>query len=161
MEGVTAAQLKAIYLARATHWSELGGSSGQIVAVNKAAGRATLDVFAAFLHLAPPELTGDVIIGENEQAIKMVVANPGAIAYVSIGTARQAIASGAPLRLVTVAGVAATTGALGDGRYPLRRPLNIVSNGAPSPLARRFLEFAASSVVDDLIHELDFIPPAR
>lgn len=152
-----AEQLRALFTGRLRKWraSEPGVP---VVAVNKAAGRATLDVFAAYLDLDPSRLTGDVVIGENEQAVKMVTANRGAVGYVSIGTAAAAIDRGEALRIVPVEGLTPDAENLADGSYPIYRPLNLVDVGEPAPLVARFLEFASSGSVAELIHELDFVP---
>ncbi len=65
---------------------------GAITVVNKADGRSTLDVFVAASGVPAREIKAQVIIGDNEQGIKVVAGNPRAIGYVSI--AQPSIRSG-------------------------------------------------------------------
>jgi phosphate transport system substrate-binding protein len=60
-----------------------------------------------------------------------------------------------------MAGVEATVEGVRSGRFPLSRPLNLVTFGEPGSLARRFIEFAQSEAVDDLISAQYFVAPPR
>lgn len=154
-------QIKAIYTGKITNWQQLGGDDRKITVVNKAEGRSTLELFLHHFQLANPEIRAHVVIGDNQQGIKTVAGNIGAIGYVSIGTAEYEEAHGTPVRLQAMGGVAATAANVRDGRFPLSRPLNLVSKGAPNGLAKRFIEFAQSAAVDDLVTAQYFVPLAR
>lgn len=154
-------QIKAIYTGKITNWQQLGGDDRKITVVNKAEGRSTLELFLHHFQLANPEIRAHVVIGDNQQGIKTVAGNIGAIGYVSIGTAEYEEAHGTPVRLLAMGGVAATAANVRDGRFPLSRPLNLVSKGAPNGLAKRFIEFAQSAAVDDLVTAQYFVPLAR
>ncbi len=60
-----------------------------------------------------------------------------------------------------MAGVAATVENVRTGRFPLSRPLNLVTRGAPSPRAGRFIGFARSAAVGDLVESQFFVRPER
>lgn len=155
------AQIKAVYTGRIRDWHAAGGPSRPIVVVNKAEGHSTLELFLHYTGLKNSQIRAQAVIGDNEQGIKTVAGNPGAIGYVSIGAAEYAVEHGVPIKLLPMAGVEATTGAVRSGRFPLSRPLNLVTRGAPSPLARRFIAFAQSPAVRDLIEAQYFVPPPR
>lgn len=150
-------QVAAIYQGEIRSWRELGaedpgdlgdlGEEAGIVVVHKAEGRATRAVFLEYLGLEGREVAADVVVGENEQAVKTVAGSPGAIGYVSIGTATIDIAAGVPIRLVPVGGVEATLESLRGGRYPIARSLNLVTLGPVSDLARDFIAFIRSPAV--------------
>jgi phosphate transport system substrate-binding protein len=57
--------------------------------------------------------------------------------------------------------VAPTVANVRDGKFPLSRPLNLVVKGTPDALARRFIDFAQSKEVHDLVKEQYFVPLAR
>lgn len=151
-------QVAAIYTGQIRDWGELGGPGAPITVVNKAEGRATLEVFTRYFGLKNSQIRAHVIIGDNEQAVKVVAGNRNAIAYVSIGTAEHNQELGVPVRLLALDGVPASSEQLQKGRYPLRRILHLVSREQPQGLAKRFLEFALSSQVHHLIREQDFVP---
>jgi phosphate transport system substrate-binding protein len=154
-------QLRAIYTGEITRWHEVGGRDERITVVNKAEGRSTLTLFLDYLGLRNSALKPQVIIGDNQQGIKTVAGNRGAIGYVSIGAAEFDTTRGTPIRLLPLEGVPATVAAVREGHYPLARPLNLVTRGEATGLARRFLEFAQSEAVDDLIEAQFFVPPTR
>ena len=94
------AQIKSIYLGEVSNWQEVGGHDAPITVVNKAAGRATLDVFVAYYDLDERAIDADVVIGDNEQGVMTVSGNPDAIGYVSVGTARYNAGEGVPIRIL-------------------------------------------------------------
>ena len=154
-------QIKAIYTGSITNWRQLGGEDRRITVVNKAEGRSTLELFLHHFQLKNPEIRAHVVIGDNQQGIKTVAGNIGAIGYVSIGTAEYEEAHGTPIRLLPMAGVPATVANVRDGRFPLSRPLNLVSKGIPAGLAKQFIQFAQSAAVDDLVTAQYFVPLAH
>lgn len=155
------AQVVDIYKGQIKTWDKVGGPAAPITVVNKAEGRSTLELFLQYYKLAADDVKAQVIIGENEQAIKTVIGNPNAIAYVSIGTAEFDVQHGAPIRLLSVGGVAPSTESVATGHYPLARPLNLVTKGPPNELARTFIAFAQSEAVTDLVTSQHFVRPAK
>ncbi|MEO6264681.1 MAG: phosphate ABC transporter substrate-binding protein [Luteimonas sp.] len=158
---LTDAQIKAIYTGRISNWKSVGGKDRRITVVNKAEGRSTLELFLHHFALKNSAIKAQVIIGDNQQGIKTVAGNPGAIGYVSIGSAEFEAAQGTPIKLLPMASVAATVANVRNGRFPLSRPLNLVTKGAPSGLAKRFIDFARSGKVNDLVEAQFFVPLAR
>ena len=151
-------QVKKIYSKQVTQWSEVGGKNAPITVVNKAEGRSTLEVFQSFFQFQPKEIKADVIIGDNQQGLKTVVANPDAIGYVSIGAAQVEIQRGEPLKLLPMDGVLPSLENVKNTTYPLSRELNIVTNGEPSPLVTRFIDYATSHQVTALVSDQQLIP---
>ena len=99
-------QIKAIYRGRIKNWKEVGGKDMAITVVNKAEGRSTLELFLLYTELKNSDIKAQVVIGDNQQGIKSVAANPGAIGYVSIGSAEYEEAHATPIRLIPLRGVA-------------------------------------------------------
>lgn len=158
---LTDAQVVGIYTGKIARWSEVGGRDAAIVVVNKAEGRSTLELFLHHFALQNTDVKAHVVIGDNEQGIKTVAGNPNAIGYVSIGTAEVDAAQGTPIKLLPVAGVAASTEAVRHGTFPISRPLNLVVRGTPSATVEAFLRFASSPDVDDLVRQQSFVPLDR
>lgn len=161
LRALTDDQIKAIYRGQIRNWKEVGGKDQTITVVNKAEGRSTLELFLQYTGLKNSEIKAQVVIGDNQQGIKSVAANPGAIGYVSIGTAEYEENHQTPIRLIPLRGVAASVANVRDGKFPLARPLNLVTKGAPTGLAKRFIEFATSGAVNDLVDAQFFVPLAR
>lgn len=155
---LTDEQVVDIYTGAITDWSEVGGGQAPITVVNKAEGRSTLELFLGYFGLKNEQVKASVVIGDNEQGIKTVAGNPDAIGYVSVGAAEYSAGSGVALKLLPMAGVAATTENVRNGSFPLSRELNLVTKQEPQGLARDFIEYARSPEVNDLIEGLYFVP---
>ncbi len=158
--GLSDDQVVALFTGEAGRWSSVGGADRPVVVVHKAEGRSTLDLFLDHFGLDNRGVRPSVVIGDNEQGIKTVAGQAGAVGYVSIGAAEHARGRGVPIRLLPMRGVAATTDNLLRGRFPLSRPLNLVTRGEPGQLARQFIDFARSPAVHDLVDELSFVAVA-
>lgn len=156
---LSAEQITSIYTNEVNNWRDVGGDDREMTVVHKAEGRATLEVFLKHFGLDNTGITPDVIVGDNEHGVKTVVGSDGAIGYVSIGTAEADIELGLPIRLLPLGGVEATTGNVAAGRFPMSRPLNLVTTESASPLAHAFVSYCQSGDVHDLIRSQYFVPP--
>jgi phosphate transport system substrate-binding protein len=157
---LSADQVRAIYTGRVLNWKEVGGKDQRITVVNKAEGRSTLELFTTHFQLKNSEIKAQVVIGDNQQGVKTVAGNPGAIGYVSIGTGEFEVEQGTPLQLLPLDGIAPTSDAVRSGKFPLSRPLNLVTKGEPTGRVKQFIEFARSAQVNDLVKEQFFVPVA-
>ncbi len=160
VENLTTRQVIDLYTGRAANWRFVSAKDAPVVVVSKADGRATLELFLRHFHLEPSEIRADVIIGDNEQGIKIVAGNPHAIGYVSIGSAEYGAEHGAPIKLLSLDAVPASSAAVRAGRFTLARPLTLITTRRPPALARAFIDFAASSQARDLVATHAFVPLA-
>jgi len=151
-------QIVDIYTKKITNWQAVGGKNAPITVVNKAEGRSTLELFAHYFKLEPKDIKADVVIGDNEQGIKTVAGNPNAIGYVSIGSAEYNATHGTPIKLLPVKGVAASIANVASEKFPISRPLNLVTKTAPTGLQKDFIEFARSQGVQDIVKQQYFVP---
>ncbi len=154
-------QIIDIYTGKIVNWREVGGRDAPITVVNKAEGRSTLELFLQFLGLTNTEVKPQVVIGDNQQGIKTVSGNPNAIGYVSIGSAEYEAEHGVAVKLLPLAGIAASVENVRNLSFPLSRPLNLVTKTAPTGLVKTFIEFAHSEQVDDLIAAQYFVAVPR
>lgn len=157
IQALSKEQIRNIYLGRITNWKELGGADMPITVVNKASGRSTLELFAGFMSLEPADIKANIVIGENEQGIKTVANSPGAIGYVSIGTAEYSERSGTALKLISLGGQVPSTQNVADKKYDLSRTLNLVTKGKPSVAVSHFIDYVQSASVKDLVEEQYFV----
>jgi len=158
---LTDAQITGIFKGNITDWKDVGGKAGRITVVNKAEGRSTLELFLNYFKFKNSEIKAQVVIGDNAQGIKTVAGNPGAIGYVSIGAAEFEAGQGTPIKLLPMSGVAPSVENVRNGSFPLSRPLNFVTKREPQGSARRFIDFARSKNVNELIKAEYFAPLAE
>jgi phosphate transport system substrate-binding protein len=161
VQALTREQIIDIYLGKIVNWKDVGGKDEKITVVNKAEGRSTLELFLAYFKLNNRDIKAQVVIGDNQQGVKTVGGNPGAIGYVSIGTAEFESQNGVPIKLLPLGGVVASSENVRNGTFPLMRQINLVTKNAPQGLQKQFIDFATSPAVIDLVKEQYFVPPAR
>ncbi|OUR99095.1 ABC transporter substrate-binding protein [Gammaproteobacteria bacterium 42_54_T18] len=154
-------QIRNIYTGKIKNWLSLGGANTPITVVNKAEGRSTLELFLHHLMLKNSDIKASVIIGDNQQGIKTVSGNSGAIGYVSVGAAVYEAEYGTPIKLLPMGGVEANVEEIKRRRFPLSRPLNFITKQEPKGLVEQFILFAQSTVVNDLIEEQFFVSLAK
>jgi phosphate transport system substrate-binding protein len=158
---LTDEQVVSIYTGKLSNWKDVGGKDAPITVVNKAEGRSTLELFCHYYKLKNADIKAHVVIGDNAQGIKTVAGNPDSIGYVSIGTAEYEAKQGTPIKMLPCSGVAASIDNVANGKFPLARPLNLVTKKAPEGLAKEFIEFAQSHKVHDIVKEQYFVPITR
>jgi len=158
VQSLTDQQVVEIYTGKIKNWKEVKGKDAPITVVNKAEGRSTLELFIHYFKLKNSDIKAQVVIGDNEQGIKTVAGNPNSIGYVSIGTAEHDASNGVPIKLLPVSGIAATTENVQNGKFPISRPLNLVTKTTPQGLDKAFIEFARSPQVQDIVKEQNFVP---
>lgn len=154
-------QIVDIYTGKIQSWKEVGGRDQKITVVNKAEGRSTLELFAQYFGLKNSDIKAQVVIGDNQQGIKTIAGNPGAIGYVSIGSAEFEIDNKVPIQMLPMNGVVPSTESVRAGQFPLSRPLNLVSKGPATGLTKQFADFARTPAVYDLVKEQYFVPVGR
>lgn len=158
---LTDREVREIYTGKVLNWKQVGGKDAKIVVINKAEGRSTLGVFLDYFRLTNQQIRASIVIGDNQQGIMSVAADPQAIAYVSIGAASQEIRRGSTIRLLPLAGINANIQNVKTGQYPLSRPLNLVTTLPVKPSIERFMTFASSPQVQDLVENQFFVTPKR
>ncbi|GAA6154299.1 phosphate ABC transporter substrate-binding protein [Pseudoteredinibacter isoporae] len=151
-------QIIDIYTGKIKNWRQLSGKDETIAVVSKADGRSTLELFLSYFNLNSSDIQAHAIIGDNEHAIKTVLANKAAIAYVSIGTAEYNASTGVAIKLLANDGIVASTENVANGSFPLARSLNLVTRGEPSTLAQSFIDFSQSPQAHSAIKRQYFVP---
>ena len=158
VQGLSREQVIDIYTGKINNWQQVGGENIVISVINKAEGRSTLELFLAYFKLKNSQIKPQVIIGDNQQGIKTVLANRGAIAYVSIGTAEYEESIGAAIKRIAVDGEIASIENVRNGQFSLSRELNLVTHGKSSGLAQQFIRYTQSAHVHDIVRSQFFVP---
>ncbi len=158
VQSLTDAEIRRIYRGDITDWSIVGGRELQITVINKSAGRATLEVFLDYFELDNRDIQPHLVAGENQQVIQAVTSDRAAVGYVSIGTAEYEAQNGAAIKLLPLAKQRATTVNVRTGKYPMSRPLNVITRGAPDPELEAFMEFWQTPAAADIIRQHHFVP---
>jgi len=158
VQNLTRAQLKGILTGRIKNWKDVGGNDEPIVVANRAEGRSELGLVTAFLGIKPSEIKAHLIVGENSHGIKTISRNKRAMTYLSVGHALKEIEFGSPVKLVSLDGVKPSFKTVSSGKFPLARPLNLITKEMPSGLKKAFIDYAKSKSVADIIVSQSFVP---
>ncbi len=157
IQKITNKQLKNIYTGKTTNWKQLGGLDKEITVIQRAQGRSEVSLVCQYFDVKPSDIKADLIAGENQQGIKMVANDESAIVYMSVGTSEYEVSRGTPIKLLPLKSIPATAENVAKGDYPLSRPLIFVTQSHPSQLVSKFIEFAQSPQVNDLIKDHSFV----
>lgn len=166
VSGLTKAQLIDIYTGKTDNWKTLGGNDRQVVRISKEVGRSTLELFEHYTGLLSadrnksdkPQISKQsYIIGSNIESLTLVGGMPGAIGYVSVGTARALAQAGMPVKIIPLDGIEPTDESIKNKRYPIVRPLNLVY-AKELPSVASFLALALSPQGQDVVKSLGFLP---
>jgi phosphate transport system substrate-binding protein len=132
-------QVQSIFAGEITNFSEVGGPDAPITVVSREEGSGTR---AAFEELVMEHGDAEKVITENAllqqsngQVRTTVASTPNTIACLSFGFLDDST------RGTPIDGVEPSVANVKNGSYPIFRPLNMLTNGAPNELAQAFLDF--------------------
>lgn len=149
---LTLAQIKDIYQGKITNWKELGGDDMKIVLIGRDSASGTREFFTEFV-LKKEDAASTMQEYSSNGAVKQAVAQtPGAIGYVSLEFVDNSV------KAFTLSGIAPTVENVINGSYSINRPLLMVTNGEPTGLAKKFLDFILSDEGQKIIAENGFVP---
>jgi phosphate transport system substrate-binding protein len=147
-------QVQKIFSGEITNYSEVGGPDAEIIVVSREEGSGTR---AAFEELVMEANDSEAVITENAllqqsngQVRTTVSTTPDSIAFLSFGFLDESV------NAVAIDEVAPTVENVKNGSYSIFRPLNMLTNGAPSELAQAFLDFILSDMGQEIVAE-DYI----
>ena len=154
---LTVEQIAAVFKGELTNWSQLGGADLEIACMGREAGSGTRDGFESItgtedLCVLAQELTSTGAV------IEAVRGNPQAIGYASLSS----VEGQEGVKAITVGGVACSEDTVKDGSYAIQRPFILVTkeDGALSPAAQAFFDWATSAGAADLIRLAGAVPVA-
>lgn len=146
-------QIAQIYTGEITDWSEVGGSSGEIVLIGREAGSGTRDGFESITNTEDAcqyrqELTSTGAV------VTAVESNPGAIGYASLASLGDSV------KALSVDGIAPSESAVRDGSYTVQRPFVLVTKEgvALSETAQDFFNYITSGEANEWISAAGVVP---
>jgi phosphate transport system substrate-binding protein len=156
VSGLTLNELKEIYAGNTTNWKEVGGPDQVIVVVGRDSASGTREFFFdAVMHKQDFTRT-QLEKNSNGAVAQTITQTPGAIGYVGLGyvdrgsKAVPLVVNGEPV-MPSIANVL-------NKKYPLSRPLIMITEGAPAGLARDYLDFLLSPSGQKIVAEEGFVP---
>jgi phosphate transport system substrate-binding protein len=159
VRSLTKRQAKDIYEGRITNWKDVGGKSQRIAFFNKEPGRGTWEVFVHWVYGNPksaPQVSFPEV-GGNEETRNKVAGTRGALSQLSSSWAdgKRVFALGIKLDDGTVA--ESTNDNIATKKYPLSRPLFLLTNGEPKAEAKTLIDFVLSERGQELVKKHGYL----
>jgi len=157
---VTKQEVGELFSGKFKMWADLGGPDTKVLLIDRPRNQNTRDAFEQQLGIVGKIPEGTKVIAKDDKVIKTIAGTLpplSAVGYLSLGQALEAVASGVPVRLLPVDKAEPETPTVKDGRYPLRRPVLLLSSNEPNPLVEAFEQFALSDAGQKIIS--DFYTP--
>jgi phosphate transport system substrate-binding protein len=159
VRALTKLQVQAIYDGRVANWKEVGGPAQRVAFFNKEPGRGTWEVFVHWLYGGAkhaPQVTFPEV-GGNEETRSKVAGTRGAMSQLS--------ASWADAKKVFPLGIKGDDGVvigptnenITNKKYPLSRPLFILTNGEPQGAAKVLVDFVLSERGQELVKKHGYL----
>lgn len=157
---VTKQQVADIFSGKITLWSDVGGPETKILVIDRPRNQNVRETFESQLGIAGKITSAAKVISSDDQVVTTVVGTlppQSAVAYLSLNQGLSVVSGGVPVRLLPIDKVEPEGPTVKDGRYPLRRPVLLLSKKEPYPLAEAFTQFVLSPAGQQLIAET-YIP---
>jgi phosphate transport system substrate-binding protein len=167
LDAVSYEQVLDLFRGTFTDWEATAGWDEPLTLVSKESGRATLDLFSEYSGLTNPEAVHDGFngrinqsaheIGSNLEGITLVGGIPGAVSYVSYGTASTLIDEGMPIKILRLEGMEANPETIRNSTYPVIRELNFVFQ-SESDKINHFFNVVLGNEGQQIFMEEQFVP---
>ncbi|HCX73727.1 MAG TPA: phosphate ABC transporter substrate-binding protein [Candidatus Cloacimonas sp.] len=151
INGLTTAQLKSIYAGEVQNWKELGGPNKPIVIISRDTSSGTFEVFNNLVMSDSPVAAGALKLASNNAVATTVSNTPGAIGYVGLGYLNASI------KAITIDNVMPTKKTIQNKEYPIARTLHMYTNGKPTGLAKKFIDFIVSAKGQEIVEGQGFV----
>lgn len=159
VKAVTKAQLKDIYEGRIKNWKELGGPDRRIAFFNKEPGRGTWEVFVHWVYGDPnkaPQVSFPEV-GGNEETHNKVASTRGALSQLSSSWADGQKVFALGIKRDDGKAIEPTNENIATKKYPLTRPLFLLTNGEPEGEAKTFVDFVLSPRGQELVKKHGYL----
>ncbi len=160
LDNLTKDQIRAIFSGEVTNFNEVGGPDAPITVVAREEGSGTRGAFEEMVmeykdangeKVVAPIIANAILQNSNGAVRTTVAETPNSIAFLSFGYLDDSIAT------VNVEGIEATVENVLNDTYPIARPLNMITNGDPNPVAKAFIDFLLSDAGQAIAVEEGFI----
>ncbi len=159
---ITKSQLADVFSGKIRYWSEVYEEAPQtkIVIVNRATNQNIGQGFSKWLGLSKGIPRSAYRADTEGNAIKAVSGNLNAVTFVSMAPALRAKEDGIAINILFIDQIEPEVQTVLDKRYPIQRPVVLVSQPDPGPGVLAFEQFVLSPAGQRLMRKGKFYPLA-
>ena len=154
--GLTLAQVREIYAGNVTNWKDVGGPDQVIVVIGRDSASGTREFFSEKVMNQQNYTRTQLEKNSNGAVQQTVIQTPGAVGYVGLGYLNNGVRA-VPI-LVNGEPVMPSVATVVSTKYPISRPLIMITPGAPAGLAREYLDYILSPAGQKIITDEGFVP---
>jgi phosphate transport system substrate-binding protein len=152
IQNLTLNQIRDIYAATVSDWSQLGGPKSKIHVITREDGSGTRSAFES-LVMGKAQITPRAMVQDSNGAVRQLVTDdPNSIGFISLGLVNETV------KALELGGVAATRENVINGSYGLSRPFLFITRGQPAGQAKQFIDFTLSAEGQKLLATEGLIP---
>ncbi|MGI8481124.1 MAG: phosphate ABC transporter substrate-binding protein [Chthoniobacterales bacterium] len=153
IKSLTKKQVEQIFTGEVTDWSAIGGSGGKISIYTRNTSSGTYSDFKELAMKKRDYAGGSQKMAGNEQIASEVGKNRNGIGYVGL-----AYTKAGGIKVMSIDGVLPSVQTVHAKTYPYARPTFYYTNGEPSGLAKKFLDFTIGAAGQRIVGQVGFVP---
>ena len=153
IKALTRKQVEQIFTGEVTDWSAVGGTAGKISIYTRNTSSGTYSDFKELAMKKRDYAGGSQKMAGNEQIASEVGKNPNGIGYVGL-----AYMKAGGVRVVSIDGAMPSNATVQNKSYPYARPTFYYTNGDPSGVTKRFIDFTLSPSGQKIVANVGFVP---
>jgi len=159
VQSLTKQQARDIYESKITDWKDVGGKPGRIVFFNKEPGRGTWEVFAKWAYGDPKSAPSVSFpeVGGNEETRNKVESTRGAVSQLSSSWADGKKVFALGLKSDSGEVIQPTPENIATHKYPMSRPLFLITNGEPQGDAKVFVDYMLSAAGQQFVKKHGYL----
>ena len=149
---LTKKQVEQIFTGEVTDWSAVGGKGGKISIYTRNTSSGTYSDWKELAMKKRDYAPSSQKMAGHEQIAAEVGKNPNGIGYVGL-----AYMKAGGIKTVTIDGATPTAQAVRNKSWPYARPTFYYTNGAPTGLAKQFVDFTVGAAGQKIVDRVGFV----
>jgi phosphate transport system substrate-binding protein len=154
VENLTIEQVRDIYLGKITNWKQVGGPDKKIVMISRDTNSGTYETFEQIVMKKANIAEGCEYVGSNGAVRSRVQSTPAAVGYAGLGFVDRTV------KALSINGIYPTRKTVSSGKYPIARPLFMVTNGYPKMGSQvyQFVTLHLTKKGQEIVERIGFVP---
>lgn len=163
VRSISREQLRGIYESKLTNWRDLGGDDRAIVFYGREVTGSVWEMLMIFLYedVRKAPLSRAEILADSGEVATGVRFNSGSISVMELGHFREGPIHALGIKLPDGSVVEPTAANVASKRYPIARPLMMITSRKPTGGVRRFIDFMLGPVGQEFVKKTGHIPNAE